>query len=163
MGDEGPSLLRRLAGGVHPVGPGPDAAPAGPRDRVSLDFSAMLSDAADGRLRSDAPVRVPPALRGSIDDPDHRRLSDATDLAASEGIGRALVLFGGRMFRVDVPSRSVIDAPDAQQATITGVDGVVRADKPEPGGVADAGLGPARVVRNASLINALSRADGPGN
>ena len=163
MGEDGPSLLRRLAGGVRPIGAPGGTDPPAPRDRATLDFAGMLSRAAGGGLRSDLPVRVPPALRDALDEAAHERLSDATDLAAAEGIARALVLFGGRMFRVDVPSRSVIDAPDAQQPVIAGVDGVVRADRPDPGASRGPEPGPARVVRNASLINALARGAGTTN
>jgi hypothetical protein len=154
------SLLRLLGAGAigfdTPAGGGlPD-----PRVRdaaASSDFGAMLESASRGELRSDLPVRVPPALDGQID----RSLLDQI----SEGIRRALVIAGGRTFRVDVGARSVIDAPGAQQAAVGNIDGVVRAAPTAgiPPGRTDAvpADGPARVVRNTSLLRVL--ADRPAN
>jgi hypothetical protein len=162
------SLLRLLGAGAMgfdtPAGGGlPD-----PRVRDAAapsDFGAMLESASRGELRSDLPVKVPPALDGQIDRSLLDQISTATDLAASEGIRRALVIAGGRTFRVDVGARSVIDAPGAQQAAVGNIDGVVRAAPTAgiPPGRTDAvpADGPARVVRNTSLLRVL--ADRPAN
>jgi hypothetical protein len=152
------SLLRRLGGGV---GPPTHALSAGaPGDRETLDFALLLDQARSGRLRSGIPVRVPDALATGLDDVARERLSQAADAALSEGLSRALVLLGGRMFRLDVGARSVVDAPAPDQAVVAGIDGVVRAsaDAPSPPGVTHGRIGPARLVRNPSLIHALAGA-----
>ncbi|MCC5822985.1 MAG: hypothetical protein LAT64_07155 [Phycisphaerales bacterium] len=154
MGADGPSLLRLLAGGVRPVG-SPD--PQAPPGRTTLDFPGLLDRAAAGSVRSDLPVRIPPAIRGSVDEAIHARLSDAADAAAAEGVDRALVMLGERMFRLDVDARAIIDAPDAQEKVITGIDGVVIRDAGGPSEEPRPSSGPARVVRNASLIHTLAR------
>lgn len=146
-------LLRRLAGGVHPVERATTPAPDG-------DFSWMLDLARRGRLTTDLPVRVPLGLTPGVDDRVRHELSIAADMAESEGITRAVVLVDDRAFRVDVRTRTVIDAPDAQITAVGDIDGlVVRHADPSPTPApptAPPATGPARVVRNASLIDALA-------
>lgn len=146
-------LLRRLAGGVHPV------------ERASLpapedEFSWMLDQARRGQLTTDLPVRVPLGLTPGVDDRVRHELSVAADLAQSEGITRAVVLVDDRAFRVDVRTRTVIDAPDAHITAVGDIDGLVirHADPTSTPAVpaAPPATGPARVVRNASLIDALA-------
>lgn len=158
-------MLRVLAGGVRPVDGSPPIPAGGLRDRDTLNFGLLLDRAAHGALRSGVRVRLPHALRGDVDEKTVDALSEAADLASAEGIRRAAVVIGSRLFRVDVAARSVVDAPDAQQTAITGIDGLVRAplatDAPEAGDPAGAMVsgpsdGPARVVRNASLARALA-------
>ncbi len=154
MNDGSVSLLRMLAGGVLGFDT-PSREPAG--NPGAAGFGAMLESASRGELRSDLPVRIPAALEERVDPELRPRISEAADLAASEGIRRALVLVGGRMFRVDVASRSVIDAPGAQSRAVGDIDGVVRAGGSSAGPAAsDRRPGPARVVRNASLLRALA-------
>ena len=161
MAAGGAALLRVLAGGVRPVDAPAPPTRAGPRDRDTLDFGLLLERATRGGLRTDLPVRLPASLRADFDAEAMTRLSEATDLAAAEGIRRAAVIMGGRVVRVDVAARSVVDAPDAQQAAIGGIDGVVRlpgterTDGSADGDPGSAG-GPARVVRNASLARTLA-------
>lgn len=156
------SLLRQLSAGVRVYDAPPGAGVQATRtdDPTASGFHAMLDLASRGELRSDLPVRVPPALDGQIDRALLDQLSDATDLAASEGIGRALVLAGGRTFRVDVGSRTVIDAPGAQESAVAGIDGVVRVGSgPDARSVTPDPMpadGPARVVRNTSLLRVLA-------
>jgi hypothetical protein len=152
------SLLRRLGGGIGPPAHAPSAGTPGDRD--TLDFALMLDRARTGRLRSGIPVRVPGALATGLDDAARDRLSEAADAALSEGLSRALVLLGGRMFRLDVGARSVIDAPGPHQAVVAGIDGVVRVSggAPPHGGPTPDRIGPARLVRNPSLIHALAGA-----
>lgn len=169
------SLLRALAGGVHPVDTPASVGPASPPDRETLDFGLALAHAREGELRTGLPVAVPPALRAGIDRATGDSISDATDRAAAMGIDRALVILGDRAFRVDIGARAIIDAPNGGPA-ITGIDGVVRVPSPggsnptagpdRPGHTNDPhhptmpnATGPARVVRNTSLLNTLA---GPG-
>ncbi len=147
-------LIRRLAGGVRPFGPDD---PAGPPDRISLDFQSMLSLARKGALHSGAPVRMTQGLANSLDPGTRDQLASAADAAAAEGITRALVLIEQRMFRLDVPARTIVDAPDPSEEVIAGIDGVVRrAATPPTAPNQPPDHRPARVVRNASLIDALS-------
>lgn len=161
MAAGGAALLRVLAGGVRPVDAPAPPTPAGPRDRDTLDFGVLLDRATRGGLRTDLPVRLPASLRGDFDADTMARLSEATDLAAAEGMRRAAVILDGRVVRVDVAARSVVDAPDAQQPAVGGIDGVVRlpiAQGPKGVETGDPGSvgGPARVVRNASLARTLA-------
>ncbi|MEM9373781.1 MAG: hypothetical protein AAGA55_09070 [Planctomycetota bacterium] len=156
-------LLRMLSGGVVPA-----ARPVQAPDRVdpAADFGAMLRKAQRGELRSDLPVTVPRGLSPALDQPERARVAEATDLAQREGISVALVDLGDRSLRVDVRERAVIDAPDAQLRAVADVDGYVRApaagDKALSETVSAAAAGPARVVRNPSLIDALADAT-PGD
>lgn len=154
MSSDSIGLIRRLAGGVKPIDP---VDLPGPTDRIGSDFRSMLEDARRGVLRSGAPVRVAPALANSLDAGTLDQLAAAADSAAAEGITRALVQIEERMFRLDVPARTVVDSPESGAEVIPGIDGLVRVmdhstsapdSRPDPS--------PARVVRNASLINALS-------
>lgn len=146
-------LLRRLAGGVHPVERASPPAPEG-------EFSWLLDQARRGELTTDLPVRVPIGLTPAVDDRVRRELSVAADMAESEGITRAVVLVDDRAFRVDVRTRTVIDAPDAQIAAVGDIDGlVIRPTDPAATQAippAPPATGPARLVRNASLIDALA-------
>ena len=158
------SLLRALAGGVRPVDPPVSAAASSPPDRDTLDFGAMLDRARGGGLRTGLPVSLPAPLKGAIDTATGEQLSAAADDAAAMGIDRALVLIGHHAFRVDVGARAVIDAPPGDQHTITGVDGVVRVPSShDPTANANPlspaqspATGPARVVRNTSLLDTLA-------
>lgn len=153
MSDAPATLLRMLGGGVRRF----DAPSSNPTlNSEAPGFAVMLERAAQGELRSNLPVRTPATMEPV--DPDLRsRLSEATDLAASEGIRRALVLVEGRMFRVDVASRSLIDAPGAQSRAVGDIDGVVRAGgSPTAASASDRHSGPARVVRNTSLLRVLA-------
>ena len=147
-------LLGRLAGGIRPLG---DAADLPEPQARGLLFDDMLGQAREGRLRSGLPVRVSPGMSPGLSPADLEALGVRTDLAQAEGIRRALVQVGGRTFRVDVASRTVIDAPDAQRGPVSGIDGVVLSNA---GGGRESGGGhaggPARVVRNASLLDALA-------
>ncbi len=144
-------LLGRLAGGVRPVADadGPARATGGP-----LRFDDMLTRARAGVLRTGLPVRVPLGLRPPVLKADLDLLSERTDLAQAEGIRRALIEVGGRTFRVDVDRRAIIDAPDAHRSAVGGIDGAVL-EGIAVAGAAD-GVVPARVVRNASLLDALA-------
>lgn len=154
MNEGSVSLLRMLAGGVLGFDT-PSRDPAA--DTESIGFDSMMEKAFRGELRSELPVRVPPALEERVDATLRPLLSAATDLAASEGIRRALVLVEGRMFRVDVASRSLIDAPGAQSRAVGDIDGVVRAGgSPTAVSASDRHSGPARVVRNTSLLRVLA-------
>lgn len=157
MGVPSGELLRLLSGGVQPVEGGTPTT----RDRFTLDFGAMLGRAQAGSLRTGLPVRVPLGLTPGVDETVRAELSEAADMAQREGIERAMVLVGRRGFRVDVRRREVIDAPDAQASAVGGIDGFVlrspgetgEEDKPAPPPPA---TGPARVVRNTTLIDTLA-------
>lgn len=158
------SLLRALAGGVRPVDAPVSAAASSPPDRDTLDFQGLLDRARQGELRTGLPLALPVSLRGGIDRATGERLSAAADDAAAMGIDRALVLIGEHAYRVDVRARAVIDAPPEDQHAITGVDGVVRvpsphdpaAGAPTPSPAHGPAAGPARVVRNTSLLETLA-------
>jgi len=113
----------------------------------------MLARARAGTLRTGLPVRVPLGLHPPISKSDLDLLSKRTDMAQAEGIRRALIEVAGRTYRVDVDRRTVIDAPDAHKTAVGEIDGAVLE------GVSDAGsaeaIVPARIVRNASLLDAL--------
>lgn len=148
-------LLRLLAGGVRPAGaPEPARSP----DGGPFDFSAALDAAVRGRLRSGAPVRLPKPLAEGVDDGLRKALSVAADEAAAHGLERVLVTAGNRSFRVDVNARAVIDAPDPGARLVDGIDGLIRADAKDPLASGPAGPGPARVVRNASMLRVLADA-----
>lgn len=163
MSDGAFTMLRRLGAGSVRFDVSTTDASAGPRAGGAVgsgDFGVLMEQALRGDLRSDLPVRVPAALKGQIDAGLLARIAEATDLAASEGIRRALVLAGGRTFRVDVGARSVIDAPGAQQSAVGDIDGMVRVPAASGGPPAPADSqpadGPARVVRNTSLLHVLA-------
>lgn len=120
----------------------------------NLRFDDMLARARAGALRTGLPVRVPLGLRPPVSKSDLDLLSERTDLAQAEGIHRALIEVGGRTYRVDVDRRTVIDAPDAHKTAVGEIDGAVLEGVPGGGG-AEA-IVPARVVRNASLLDALA-------
>lgn len=146
-------LLRMLAGGVNPAG---RTVPVRQPADGAMDFRAMLEKAAGGELNTDLPVRVPRGLAPPLEPTQHARLSNATDRAQQHGIARALIDLGDRSLRVDVQERSVIDAPDAQLRAVGDIDGYVRAHKDADEPPAHEPRGPARVVRNTSLINTLA-------
>lgn len=149
-------LLRMLAGGVNPAATSVRVPVSGDQP---LDFNAMLEQAFKGKLSTDLPVGTR-GLEPPIEAGERERLSVAADRAQQEGIRIALVDLGGRSLRVDVQDRTVIDAPDAQLRAVGDIDGYVRAmnegagtiDKPTEPQV----FGPARVVRNQSLFEALA-------
>jgi len=155
-------LLRMLAGGVNPVA---RASAVDTSGGSSLDFRAMLEKAAGGELKTGLPVRAPLGLSPPIGAGEQDALSVAADRAQAAGIDRALIQLAGRSYRVDVRERAVIDAPDAQLRAVGDIDGYVRAGdaaekSPDQAGsrAFDRGaIGPARVVRNTSLIDALAR------
>ena len=168
MSDGAFSMLRRLGAGSVRFDVSTADASLGTRAAGadgSGDFGLLMEHALRGELRSDLPVRVPPELKGQIDPGLLALIAEATDLAASDGIRRALVLSGERTFRVDVGTRSVIDAPVAQQSAVGDIDGMVRVPPASTGSPASAGPlladGPARVVRSVSLLRVL--ADRPAN
>jgi hypothetical protein len=147
-------LIRMLAGGVRAFGPDEPAAPGNP---VGFDFESMLGLAGKGKLRSGSPVRLARGFADRVGAEMLGQLATAADTAAAEGITRALVMIEERMFRLDVLARTVIDAPDHGAEVIAGIDGVVRRGAPAELRPDSRGeLGPARVVRNASLIDALA-------
>lgn len=159
MNEGSVSLLRLLTSGVRGFDAQAGEATVGPRESA---FATMFAKAARGELRSDLPVRVPAALDNQIDRSLREQISGATDLAASEGISRALVLAGERMFRVDVASRTVIDAPGVQRIAVGDVDGVVRMGQESPViSARELTDGPARVVRNISLLRVLADRPAP--
>lgn len=160
MNTSGPDLLRRLSGGVTPAGT-PHRERAGTGSSLRFDTELVLAAAA--QTRSGLPVRIPAALRAGVSDADRLVLSDAADRASAEGIDHALVLLGDRAFRLDVTGRAVTDAPAAQETVISGIDGVIRPGAERGAEPADSSpLGPARVVRNSSLIDSLSRDERAG-
>jgi hypothetical protein len=151
-------LLRMLAGGISPVARSPSVRFD---DGASLDFRAMLEKATRGNLTTGLPVRIPSGLSPPVSLAEHDSLSLAADRAQAAGIERALVDLGGRTLRMDVQERQVIDAPDAQLRAVGGIDGYVRGmsdarERPDLG-ISGTALGPARIVRNQSLIDALAR------
>jgi len=167
-------LLGKLAGGVVPVDP-----PEGSDDRA---FGALLRP-----MLGDAISFAPGIDTGSLDDDALERAREALDAASREGFDHALLDIGATAVRVDVRRRRVEArfAP-GEGFVVGGIDGVVRAaSEPEATehedsehesgdeqGDADraetrapAILGPvpypARVVRNASLAEALVLDDVP--
>ncbi len=149
------SLLRRLAGGVRPVD-----APATRADRpATTGFTAHLRLAGESALRTGLAVHAPASV--PLDDAERAALSEAADEAASMGVAMPLVQVGGRCFRVDAVERSVVEeVPDARRV-VADIDGLVR-QAPDTGDARAASVGPARVVRNASLVRSLAdAADAP--
>lgn len=145
-----------LAGGIRPGGGVQSVEVAG--DRPALDFQNMLEQAAGGKLETGLPIRAPEGLTPPVEPDQHGSLSRSTDRAEQEGIERALVDLGERTFRIDVRNRAIIDAPDAQLRAVGGIDGYVRAGSGAAGETDPmAASGPARVVRNVSLLDALAR------
>mgnify|MGYP006420760079 CR=1 FL=1 len=168
-------LLDKLAGGVIPVERGEgDGFGDALRSRIRDAHGSWLSFA--------------PGVDGSsIDFDTLASAREGADAAAREGFARALIDVGALSVRVDVPSRRVeARFPRTDPMTVGGIDGVVRVADPhapapdEASGDADgdtggggvgaasarvAGAGvipfPARVVRNASLAEALVLDDVP--
>jgi len=168
-------LLDKLAGGVIPVERGEGG---GFRDALRSELRG-----AHGAWFSFAP-----GVDGSsIDFDTLASAGEATDAASREGITRAIIDVGALSMRVDVPSRRVeARFPRTDPVTVGGIDGVVRVADPHApapddasgdgeaetvggdGGASSARVGgagvipfPARVVRNASLAEALVLDDVP--
>ncbi len=159
MSDASVSLLRRLASGVRGFDGDAASAAGVPHAGAASEFGALLEQATRGTLRSGLPLRLAPGLSEPVDASMLDRLGAAADLAAAEGAERVLVMAGERTFRVDVATRTVIDAPAAQTQVVVGIDGVVRAptaDGRGGGGGTHQADGPARVVRNGSLLRVLA-------
>lgn len=102
-------LLRRLEPAVRPAGaPGAGAPATTPFERRS--FQELLTLVADGRVRSDRPVRID----FDTDDPPTaeqlERLAAGGDLAAAAGAETALMLIDGRALVMDVPARTLVGA-----------------------------------------------------
>ena len=148
------SLLRRLAGGVRPVdGPPPRT------DGPAADFTVHLRLAREGVLRTGLAVSVPASVL--LDDAEREALSEAADEAAAMGVAVALVQVGERCFRVDLAERAVVEEVPPERRVVADIDGLVR-PAPDPGDVRQGPGGPARVVRNASLVRSLAdAADAP--
>ena len=109
-------LLRRLEPAVRPAGaPNPGLRAATPFERRS--FQELLTLVADGRVRSDRPVRL------DFDPPDPptpeqlERLAAGGDLAAAAGAEIALMLIDGRAFVMDVPGRALVGALEGGTAS----------------------------------------------
>jgi hypothetical protein len=99
-------LLARLEPAVRPAAAA-DAAAAAGGPFETRTFSALLADAARGRLPTGRPVRVACDPQAELCAADLLRLSAAADLAEASGARRALLLLDGRGLVLDVASRQV--------------------------------------------------------
>lgn len=156
------ALLSKLGAGVDPTDR--------PRDPISPEFADVLARVNDGRS-SGIPVSIDPMI--TRPDLDTDAIARATDLATIRGVRSALVDLGGSILRVDVSQRRV-DAhfEPHTELVVDGIDGYVRtrsrpsSDDQAPPASTEARApmskdGPARVMRNASLVHALSGAAHP--
>jgi len=151
------ALLAKLGAGVDPTDR--------PREPISRDFADVL-DRVNRGSTSGIPVVFDPHIPQSTIDPD--TIGRAADLATIRGVRSALVDLGGSILRVDVAERRVEAQFDPRtELVIDGIDGYVRPQSPRSQNDADSAIdssdritrsrvGPARDMRNASLVHALS-------
>jgi hypothetical protein len=152
-------LLKALGSGVRPIDLGERAT------EVADRFRDLLDGALQGRARTDLGVSFAPSISGTFDSVQRDQIARAVDVAAAAGSEHALILHGTQTLRVDVRNRVVLDAPELQPLeAVTGIDSFVgsqtmssQEDDAFVGGVPQGGITPARVVRNASLVRALSQ------
>lgn len=154
-------LLRALGGGVRPID-------SGASSRYSLehgtDFGALLERARSGNPETGLPVKLTGVLDQQLDHEQRAALAAAVDRVAVVGGETALILLDERTLRVDVRTRTVIgEIEQAESDPVVGIDSYVRAENSGTDGtmreIVDPSmglLGSARVVRNASLVRALS-------
>ena len=154
-------LLSSLGSGVRPF----DAVETAPLGVTATeDFGALLDRARSGNPNTGLGVRLTNELEGVLAIEQRRALAAAVDRVAVVGGESALILLDGRTLRVDVRTRTVLE-----ELAVSDTDPVVGIDVFAHAGQADgqspiseisaepAGLnGSARVVRNASLVRALS-------
>lgn len=156
------ALLAKLGAGVDPT----DRA----RSPITRDFADVLARVNGGRA-SGIPISFDPMIPDQGIDPD--TIGRAADLATIRGMRTALVDLGGSILRVDVTERRVDAQFDPRgELVVDGIDGYVRPRPPGHTDVSDDQTstdapmtmskdGPARVMRNASLVHALSGAAHP--
>ena len=148
-------LLESLGGGVRPMDE-----PVGQIPSTGGGFSAMLDGAISGRPESSLAVRFGPSVSGMFSEAQQLEIARGVDRAAASGIEHALILHDQRTLRIDVRNRVVLAAyPTTDEEVIDGIDGFVsvKTDQNGPQSSVHAPVStPARVVRNASLVHALS-------
>jgi len=152
-------LLESLGGGVRPI----DAVDPG-QVWSQQSFDALLDDAISGKPQTDLPIKFAPSLSGIYSAEEQQLIARGVDRAASSGVDHALILHNKRTLRVDVRNRIVLDAyPITSDDVVNDIDGfltvqTISDDEDTPGTMPDSQAlkTPARVVRNASLVHALS-------
>lgn len=156
-------LLKRLEPAVRPPG-----SVALPRIRASagFDFARLLRSAERGELRSE---RLPDvtAIDGPLDAEALTRLGGALDCLEATGARRAVLLYGGRGFIVEVSSRRFEIELAAQEPPIAAeVDAALRVAAPGelPGEASAWAIGPPRgPISCPSLSNLLAARDSQGD
>lgn len=159
MGVNGNQLLSALGSGIVPGG----------GERVGIPqvngpgFDEILSRVMDGKPSGIGVELSKDLLAGSVDQQSIERVGRAADLAAINGISRAIVDLGGSLVRLDVHNRMIeaqIEPVDGE--VIDQIDGYVsilndqdKIEEEHGVGVGDL-ISPACVVRNASLAALLS-------
>lgn len=158
----GNQLLSALGSGIIPGGSGLDTKHVG-----GPNFEEIMSRVLGGKP-SGVGVEIADGLfPDAIPAEALERVGRAADLAAIEGIDRAVVDLGQSLLRLDVRNRMIeAQIEPGGGEIVSGVDGFIsieRPDSPESEAISDSGeaiqsgpLIPARVVRNASLASLLS-------
>lgn len=156
-------LLKSLGNGVRPFDAVAIELPEG-----GFDFDALLKDALGGKPKTSLGVRFAPSVSGLFEQADQKLIAQGIDRAASVGVDHALILHNQRTLRVDVRNRIVLEAHRlSDEQVIDGIDGFVsikaldtQTDRTSDGAIqspsSGAGFAPARIVRNASLVQALA-------
>ena len=129
------------------------------------DFEALLRKAATGSAASGLGVEIDPSVGVELSDEQAQRLSEAADMAKSQGFDRALVMLDGQGYVLDVAQRRVVAKVDAAEAGAVGdIDGVVSAPpSAEPMLLAEPKGVPGGVGGGAGAASAVSARMTPGD
>lgn len=152
-------LLGSLASGIVSGG---GTAKGQPAQNSAADFAKLLAQAKDGQLASNQPVSVSPRSKLDLSPDQMQRLSVAADRAQAAGLHTALVMLDGKPLVMDVQSRQVLEAFDANAREASTVDGVVAAPSAQDAAQPEASTGivplPGGVPNNLSLARILQSA-----
>lgn len=122
-------LLRQLAAGVRLGSAVGSTPPSGVTGSVaSGQFADLLRRAQAGELSSNRPVSIAADANVRLTDDQLAQVSLAADKAEVAGVRNALVLIGGRAFKLDVADRTITGAADLSAGVLAGIDGVINLD-----------------------------------
>ncbi len=152
-------LLKALGSGIPPID-----VPSGSIHDGDPGFRTLLQSAINGDVETDLGVMIGPSVSGELSEQDQYDIARAIDRAAANGIESALILHDQRTLRVDVRTRVILESiPMNPKLVIDDIDGFATSKISSQGAKTDgsheeggAPLAPARVVRNASLVQSLA-------
>jgi hypothetical protein len=159
LADQAVYLLELLGTGVRPF----DATIPAPVEQTGSDFNALLERARSGNPETGIPVKLTVGLEQVLSPEQQNALANALDRIAVVGANSALINLDGRILRVDVRTRTVVEEIEQEDTSpVTLIDAFIQAerktdlDDETPAAVVEqAQINSARGVRNPSLVRAL--------